>query len=334
MKAQNLKELIVSLKSKSPPLLTFSRQELETATNNYAEDRDLGYNLYSGIDEQGRSISVKKLYDNESIINEVAVASQITNHNNILKLLGFCWETEFPTLVYEDTSNGPLFDHIIEDPWFFCCVEGRKTACPKLPWETRLRVTTEIADTLVYLHTATSNPIIHTSINPKIIYLNKDYVVKLSGFNDALWIPKGETFAETKKTWCSTFTAPEAWPSRRFTEKSDVYSFGLLSLEVLTGKETFRMTNEVSDSDLVEESEGAIHLFRRNWNKKDIEVYLNSNILKEGNKEQQMAFLGVALRCVKSKPEERPTMTEVVQELRQIKQLQPSSISCEFIKWP
>ncbi|PON89314.1 Tyrosine-protein kinase [Trema orientale] len=64
------------------------------------------YIMYTGVHEDLK-ISVKKfradLHEDhiEKIVNEVTIASRMSNHNNVLKLLGCCLETELPTLVYE-----------------------------------------------------------------------------------------------------------------------------------------------------------------------------------------------------------------------------------------
>ncbi|KAF8391937.1 hypothetical protein HHK36_022277 [Tetracentron sinense] len=130
-----LEELITSFDSRSNPIRSFSKKELERATKNYDQHgvfhQDWSYKLYKGTYEDC-AIAVKKFTSNDApqryigwCINEVAVASQMNNHKNVLKLLGCCLETQVPTLVYGFATSGRLCDHIFVE----------ELSPSYLPWE-------------------------------------------------------------------------------------------------------------------------------------------------------------------------------------------------------
>ncbi|KAF8391941.1 hypothetical protein HHK36_022281 [Tetracentron sinense] len=329
-----LEEMITSFDGRSNPIRSFSKQDLERATNNYHQDgvlhQDLTYKLYKGTYED-HPISVKKFTADSHqtyigwYINEVAVASHMNNHKNVLKLLGCCLETEIPTLVFEFAANGCLSDHIFEKE----LSPSKKNQL--LSWESRLRIATEIADAVAYLHNGTSKPIIHQFINSRTIFLDQHCVAKLYEFGLSISIPLGETHVDADVVVESIgFIAPDSFSTGRITEKSDVYSFGVVLFEILTGKRVRDIEEEVYImlvSDQVKSFSRLLNSFSLlvHDNEKDFKLYLKAKILK-GNTEQLMACAELAMRCIKLNPEERPSMMEVARELRSIKRFQHDSL--------
>ncbi|KAF8391933.1 hypothetical protein HHK36_022273 [Tetracentron sinense] len=286
----------------------------------------------SGNGKLYRTILVKKFTGDfthkviiEWYIHEVAVASHMSNHKNVLKLLGCCLETKVPTLVYEFAASGCLSDHIYEDE---LSTSKKKQL---LSWESKLRIATEIADAVAYLHKGTSKIIIHRYINSRTIFLDQHYVAKLFDLGFSVSIPLGETHVESDVVLGTFgFIAPESYSAGRFTEKSDVYNFGMVLIEILIGKRVFVILEEVCGVPVLDQVNSIFrwendfsHLVHDN--EKDFRLYLKANIVK-GNKEQLMACAELAIKCIKVNPEERPSMMEAAKELRRIRRFQVDSL--------
>lgn len=96
----------------------------------------------------------------------------------------------------------------------------------------------------------------------------------------------------------------------KITEKSDVYSYGVVMLEVLTGKQPIDPTipDGVHLVDWVRLKRGGIEV---------LDPSLHSR--PESEIEEMLQALGVALLCVNSSPDERPTMKDVAAMLKEIK---------------
>lgn len=209
----------------------FSSKELAKATDHFSDNRVLGEGgqgkVYKGMLKDGRIVAVKKssVVDEDKLhefINEMVILSQIS-HAHVVKLLGFCLETQVPLLVYEYVSNGNLFEHI----------HGEKV----LTWEKRLRVAIEIAEALYYLHATAS--IYHRDVKTTNIMLDANFRTKVADFGTSRSVPDDHTHITTMNISGSNgYLDPEYYQSSHYTDKSDVYSFGVVLLELITGEKS------------------------------------------------------------------------------------------------
>ncbi|KAF7111073.1 hypothetical protein CFC21_111123 [Triticum aestivum] len=290
-----LLQQLVSQRVDTAERMIISLEELEKATNNFDKSRELGGGghgtVYKEILSDLHVVAIKKpkvVVQKEigEFINEVAILSQV-NHRNVVKLYGCCLETEVPMLVYEFVSNGTLYDHL---------------HARSLSWDDRLRIATETAKSLAYLHSSVSIPIIHRDIKSVNILLDDTLTSKVADFGASRYIPMEQSGVTTMVQGTIGYLDPMYFYTSRLTDKSDVYSFGVILVELLTRKKLFSYMSSGGDS--------LVANFVTLLAEGSLLQILDPRVIEEGGIEvEEVAKLAVT--CVKIKGEDRPTMRQV-----------------------
>lgn len=109
----------------------------------------------------------------------------------------------------------------------------------------------------------------------------------------------------------------------KITEKSDVYSYGVVVLEVLTGKQPIDPTipDGLHIVDWVRQKRGGVEV-------------LDQSLLArpESEIEEMLQTLGVALLCINSNPDDRPTMKDVAAMLKEIRQEREECMKANMLR--
>lgn len=221
------------------------------------------------------------------------------HHPNLVQLLGYCRTKDGKLLVYEYFENGSLNKYMRRNP-------GSKEA--HLDWDTRLKIAVGAAEGLAYLHKRDPR-IIHRDVKASNILLDKNFEAKVSDFGLARLIDPAKTHVTTFIAGTKAYIAPEYQKSLRLTVKCDVYSYGIVLLELLTGKDPSMGRN----FDII------AWVKRRMGSSPDFfDVRMIDSCDNDANKEAMTKTLHLALECTNTSPHHRPTMDEVVQQLKSL----------------
>ncbi|CAL9016002.1 unnamed protein product [Prunus brigantina] len=286
----------------------FTEEELKKATNNYHVSGKIGEGgygtVYKGILSNEQVVAIKKskvsapITESRQFVNEVIVLSQI-HHKNVVRLLGCCLETQTPILVYEFIAHGTLYEHIHRK-------NNKGTSPVSLPL--RLKIASDTAEALAYLHYSTSTPIIHRDVKATNILLDENYTAKVSDFGASRLVPdQDENKLSTFVQGTVGYLDPEYLQSNILTEKSDVYSFGVVLVELLTSQRALCFEKPEAERNLAK-------VFVSLLDSDRLGQILDDEIV-EGHFERVTKVADLAKRCLRLRGEERPSMKEVAAEL-------------------
>uniref|UniRef100_A0ACD5WMI3 Uncharacterized protein n=1 Tax=Avena sativa TaxID=4498 RepID=A0ACD5WMI3_AVESA len=274
--------------------------EIQSATSDFSKEKLVGEggfgHVYKGQLKDGQVIAAKLRKEASSqgyteFFSEVQVLS-FARHRNIVMLLGYCCKESYNILVYEYICNKSLEWHLF-DP-----------EAGLLEWHKRHAIALGIAKGLRFLHEeCRAGPIIHRDLRPSNVLLTHDYVPMLGDFGLAKW-KAVNTSIHTRILGQSGYLAPEYAEYGIVSVRTDVYAFGIVLFQLISGRK------------VLEEREGqCAHILQ--WAEPLVESLALHDLIDERISDTYDTYglyhlARAAYLCVRTNPEQRPSMGEVV----------------------
>ncbi|XP_059657689.1 probable serine/threonine-protein kinase PBL19 [Cornus florida] len=299
-------------------LRVFSLSELRNATNDFNKLLKIGEGgfgrVYKGTirpaDDQGDSIvvAIKRLNKNglqghKQWLAEVQFLG-VLEHPNLVKLLGYCSVDGkrgiHRLLVYEYMPNKSLEDHLFN------------RALPTLPWKTRLQIILGAAQGLTYLHEGLEVQVIYRDFKSSNVLLDKNFKPKLSDFGLAREGPTGDhSHVSTAVVGTYGYAAPEYVDTGHLSIRSDIWSFGVVLYEILTGRRTVERSSPTTEQKLLE----WVKLYPAD--SKRFTVIIDPRLRNQYSQNAARKIAKLADRCLNKNAKDRPTISQVVESLKQ-----------------
>ncbi|XP_021727100.1 receptor protein kinase-like protein ZAR1 [Chenopodium quinoa] len=295
--------------------------------------------VYKVVLEDGLTLAVRRLGEGGSqrfkeFQTEVEAIGKL-RHPNVVTLRAYYWSVDEKLLIYDYVPNESLATAIHGKP-------GMDSFTP-LSWSIRLQIIKGVARGLVYLHEFSPKKYVHGDLNPSNILLGHSMEPKLADFglgrlaNIAGGSPTLQSSRMTSEkpqqkqagsapseagsisatNALTYYQAPESFKAVKPSQKWDVYSYGVILLEMITGRSALVEVG-TSELDLVQWIQQCID------EKQPLIDVLDPSLAQEADKEDEIiAVLKIAMACVNTIPEKRPTMRHVYDALDRLPELSP-----------
>lgn len=294
----------------------FTIQFLEDVTDKFSNNRLIGSggygSVYKGVMDNGEEIAVKKLryipgLDGKEFENEFNNL-MMAQHQNIVRLIGYCYDLGHQHVLH----NGKHIFALVEEK-FLCFEYLQGGSLDKhisdesrgLDWPTRYKIITGVCDGVNYLHNGLKDPIYHLDLKPANILLDKTMMAKIADFG------LSRLFGSTKTCMTNTiigtcgYMPPEFIKRNQITSKFDVFSFGVIIIQIMAGEDGYSKCADMTSQEFID-------LVHGNWEKR-----LQATMSLQTSQEVKTC-IEIALRCVEADRAERPTIAEIVDELKEI----------------
>lgn len=286
----------------------FTQEELESATSGFSPSTLLGRGSHGSVFlaklDNGRLLAAAKLpappplqdpttSPSSFTANEISLLSSLPASPLLVNLVGRTSAAE-PIAIVEFMPNGSL-DDLIHRPSF---------QTPST-FPLRIRLALHAATAVASLHSLRP-PVLHRDIKPSNILLDSEGRARLADFGLAVrGLPSQAAPAGTIGYLDPAYSSPGD-----LSVKTDVYSFGVVLLELISGRRAIDV--EYSPASVVSWAVELIEadLFDGLW---DLRCGGPGSAAEEAAGREVARLAG---RCVRSVPEGRPTMVEVVACLR------------------
>ncbi|XP_057773531.1 probable serine/threonine-protein kinase PBL19 isoform X2 [Salvia miltiorrhiza] len=300
-------------------LRVFSLMELREATNNFNRLLKIGEggfgSVYKGSIKPADGglghptiVAIKKLntqglQGHKQWIAEVQFLG-VLDHPNLVKLLGYCavdGERGIQRLlVYEYMQNKSLEDHLFN------------RTVPTIPWIRRLSIILGAAQGMEYLHEGLEVQVIYRDFKSSNVLLDKDFNPRLSDFGLAREGPTGnQTHVSTAPVGTRGYAAPEYVETGHLSVKSDIWSFGVVLYEILAGRRTLDRNLPSTEQKLL----GWVKQFPAD--SKRFSMIMDPRLQNQYSLPAARRIAKLADSCLNKNPKDRPSMSQVVEILKQ-----------------
>ncbi|KAM3318445.1 hypothetical protein ACQJBY_035918 [Aegilops geniculata] len=292
-------------------------QHLSNITEQFSNERILGRGgfgmVYKGELEDGKIVAVKKFIQSVSssqkqFENEVKLLMKL-KHPNIVRLLGYCYETQHLHKFYEGKI---VFASSTE---CLLCLEYLpkgsldkyiSDASSGLDWPTRLKIIEGISYGLQYLHEHSDCPIIHLDLKPANILLDENLIPKITDFGLSRLFDQKQTIHTAIISGTLGYMPPENLRGI-ITPMSDIFSLGLIIMEVITGHRDYPYDIRTTSMEFIElELKKWINTLQKEPGYKSLKI----------DCQRITRCIQIGLICVNPERTKRPTMKKIVDMLQ------------------
>lgn len=236
-----------------------------------------------------------------------------SHHSSLIKLRGASMSGSYIYLVYDYVKGASLAD----------CLKN-----PKNPnftilsdWMSRIQIAADITHGLDYIHNSTGleKKFIHNHIKSTSIIVTQSTSLnaKICHFGTAELCGETDCISEADSSKPNSrfvkfegtrgYMSPEFQSTGVATHKSDVYAFGVVLLEILSGKEPLKYTEEKGNYVRV----SLIETTREAVNSGGVRRWMDKRLRDSYPEEVAEKLARLGLGCVEEDPEKRPEMSWV-----------------------
>ncbi|XP_039173590.1 rust resistance kinase Lr10 [Eucalyptus grandis] len=297
---ENIEEFLQAHNNFMP--VRYSYSDIKKITRNFKHKLgEGGYgSVYKGILRSGNEVAVKILNkpksNGQDFISEVGTIGRI-HHVNVVQLVGFCFNKSKQALVYDYMSNGSLDKHIFSKDGYY-----------SIDYKRIYEISLGVAKGIEYLHRGCDMQILHFDIKPHNILLDQNFTPKVSDFGLAKLYPTNHNMVSlTVVRGTLGYMAPELFYKDigGVSYKVDVYSFGMLLMEMAG-----RRRNVNAKADRSSQIYFPLWVYDQLHEENEIEM----EVVQE-EREIIRKMVIVALWCIQLIPNDRPSMTKVLDML-------------------